>query len=61
MAESFSTGKISGWTEIEFSFKMYISNFEVIFLKKLGLSTIYLRVKEKHSSIRKLITIIWIF
>jgi len=36
MAQSFSTGKISGWTEIEFSFKMYISNFEVIFLKKIG-------------------------
>lgn len=61
MAESFSTGKAGGWAEIEFSFKMYITNFKVIFLEKLGLSTIYLDVKEKCLSIRKLITIIWIF
>lgn len=61
MAESFSTGKISGWTEIEFSFKIHISNFEVIFWKKLGLSTVYSHVKEKQPSIRKLITIVWIF
>lgn len=60
MAESFSSGKTAGWAEIDFSFKMYISNFKVIFLEKLGLSTIHLHVKEKRLSIRKLITIIWI-